>query len=66
MKRKIIINEIECNIKVVNDNLLDDGLLLLNYTTEEWKRFFKEKFNIKRYEEIGYPKYGQYARMFFS
>ena len=51
---------------MVNDNLLDDGLLLLNYTTEEWKRFFKKKFNIKRYEEIGYPKYGQYARIFFS
>lgn len=56
---------IELNIKVIKDNLLDDGLILLNKTTEEWKELFNTKFNIKLYEEIYYPEYEQYNRMFW-
>lgn len=55
---------IEYNIKVIKDNLLDDGLILLNSTTDEWTKLFKRKFDIEHYEEIYYPQYDQYNRMF--
>ena len=55
----------EWNIKVVKDNLLDDGLILWNNTTDEWIKFFERKFDIRQYEEIYYPEYGQYNRMFW-
>ncbi|MDD3223664.1 MAG: class I SAM-dependent methyltransferase [Clostridium sp.] len=55
---------VEWNIKVIKDNLLDDGLILLNNTTDEWKNFFKRKFDIKKYEEIYYKEYNQKNRMF--
>ncbi len=53
------------NIKVIKDNLLDDGLILWNNTTDEWIKFFERKFDIKQYEEIYYPEYEQYNRMFW-
>jgi len=55
----------EWNIKVVKDNLLDDGLILWNNTTDEWIKFFERKFDIIQYEEIYYPEYEQYNRMFW-
>lgn len=61
----ITVDEIKKNnIKVIKDNLLDDGLYLLNNTTEEWIDFFEEYFSIKSYEDIYYPQYNQYNRMF--
>ena len=56
---------IEWDIKVIKDNLLDDGLILLNNTTEEWKNFLKIKFNLYRYNEIYYPEFEQTNRMFW-
>lgn len=56
---------IELDIKVIKDNLLDDGLILLNNTTEEWENFFKIKFNISKYNEIYYAEFGQTNRMFW-
>ncbi|WP_051931731.1 class I SAM-dependent methyltransferase [Clostridium sp. KNHs214] len=56
---------IEWDIKVIKDNLLDDGLILLNNTTDEWKNFFEREFNIIQYEEIYYPEYNQTNRMFW-
>lgn len=56
---------VEWNIKVIKDNLLDDGLILLNNTTDEWIKLFERKFDIKQYEEIYYPEYEQYNRMFW-
>lgn len=55
---------VEWDIKVIKDNLLDDGLILLNNTTDEWKNFFERKFDINQYEEIYYPEYNQTNRMF--
>ncbi|MFL0253319.1 hypothetical protein ACJDT4_23205 [Clostridium neuense] len=52
-------------MKVIKGNLLDDGLILLNNTTEEWTKLFKRKFEIEHYEEIYYPQYEQYNRMFW-
>lgn len=54
----------EDKIKVIDDNLLDDGLILLNKTTDEWKKFFERKFNIKLYSKVYYPEYDTYNRMF--
>lgn len=55
---------LEWDIKVIKDNLLDDGLILLNNSTDEWKNFFERKFIINQYEEIYYPEYNQTNRMF--
>lgn len=55
----------EWNIKIIKDNLLDDGLILWNNTTEEWENFFHEKFKINNYEDIYYPEHNQYNRMFW-
>lgn len=55
----------EWNIKVIKDNLLDDGLILWNNTKDEWIKFFERKFDIRQYEEIYYPEYEQYNRMFW-
>lgn len=55
----------EWNIEVIKDNLLDDGLILWNNTTDQWVKFFERKFDIKQYEEIYYPEYEQYNRMFW-
>ena len=56
---------VEWDIKVIKDNLLDDGLILLNNSTDEWKNFFERKFIINQYEEIYYPEYNQTNRMFW-
>lgn len=56
---------LEWNIKVIKDNLLDDGLILWNNTTDEWIKFFERKFDIKQYYEIYYPEHEQYNRMFW-
>lgn len=55
---------IEWDIKVIKDNLLDDGLILLNNTTEEWEYFFRKNFNIINYNEVYYPEFEQTNRMF--
>jgi len=52
------------NIKVINGDLLDDGLILLNRTTEKWKELIEEYFTVVKYEEVPYPEHGQANRMF--
>lgn len=54
----------EWDIKIIKDNLLDDGLILWNNTTEQWTRFFEKTFNIENYEDVYYPEHEQYNRMF--
>ena len=56
---------IEWDIKVIKDNLLDDGLILLNNTTEEWENLLRRYFNIINYNKIYYPKFNQSNRMFW-
>ena len=52
------------DIKEIAGNLLDDGLLLWNNTTEEWRDLFTPYFTIYREEEIYYPEYEQTNRLF--
>ncbi len=51
-------------VKVLEGDLLDDGLYLWNQSTEDWKRLFKNYFIIDGYEDIYYPEHDQYNRLF--
>lgn len=55
----------ELGIRVIKDNLLDDGLLLLNNSTKEWTSFFENKFTIKHYRRVYYEEYNEFNRMFY-
>lgn len=52
------------NIKVIEGNLLDDGMILLNNTTEQWTALLSKYFSIERYEDLWYPEYEQTNRMY--
>lgn len=54
----------EWNIKIIQDNVLDDGLILLNNTTEQWEEIIAAHFKIIKYTEIEYPKQQQINRVF--
>lgn len=54
----------EWEIKVIEGNLLDDGLLLWNRRTEDWSEMFAEDFAVVQYRDIYYEKHQQYNRMF--
>lgn len=54
----------EWDIKVIEGNLLDDGLLLWNRRTEDWSEMFAEDFAVVQYRDIYYEKHQQYNRMF--
>lgn len=54
----------EWNIKTIEGNLLDDGLLLWNNTDAEWERLFKEKFSTVAKKEIYYKEAEQTNRMY--
>lgn len=49
----------EWNIRIIKDNLLDDGLILWNNTTDEWQGIFKSQFDIYQVEDVYYPEYEQ-------
>lgn len=52
------------NIKVIDNNLLDDGLYLYNLTNEEWISKFNKYFIIEDIKEILYEQYNQVNRLF--
>lgn len=52
------------NIRVIDGNLLDDGMVLWNQTTEEWDAFLGARFCIAHFEEIYYEEHEQYNRMY--
>lgn len=54
----------EWNIKTIDGNLLDDGLLLWNNTDAEWERLFGEKFSTVAKKEIYYKEAEQTNRMY--
>ena len=56
---------VEWNIHPISGNLLDDGLLLWNNTTEEWRAFFSAKFAIQLETEAYYPEHDQTNRLFY-
>ena len=54
----------ENNIKVIGNNVLDDGLILWNNTTEQWHDFFEQYFSVFKQYDIHYAEYKQYNRIF--
>lgn len=52
------------DIHIIEGNLLDDGLLLWNNTTEEWQSIIGRYFRIAQFEEIYYPEHDQTNRLF--
>ncbi len=55
----------EWDIKTISGNLLDDGLLLWNQTTDQWRAIFQEHFIIVNESEIYYPEHNQTNRIFY-
>lgn len=53
------------NIRVISGNLLDDGMILWNQTTEEWNDFLSARFQIVHYGDIYYEEHDQYNRLYF-
>ena len=54
----------EWNIKIIENNFLDDGLFLWNQTDEEWVETFKEYFAITDNFEIYYKEHDQTNRIY--
>lgn len=54
----------EWNIKIIENNFLDDGLYLWNQSTEDWTNLFEKYFSIFEYKDIYFPEYDQYNRLF--
>lgn len=52
-------------IEVIDGNLLNDGLILWNNTTDEWSNFFSNQFEILEKKDIYYEAYEQYNRMMY-
>lgn len=51
-------------IKVISHDLLDDGLLLLNKTTDKWRDIFRQWFHIEKELMVYFEKYDMSNRMF--
>lgn len=54
----------ESGIRVVEGNLLDDGMLLWNNSTGEWDRILGAYFDMERFETICYKEYGLVNRLY--
>jgi len=52
------------NIRVIDGDLLDDGLLLWNLPTEKWAALLRERFVIEGCTEAYYPEQEQTNRIF--
>jgi len=55
----------EWKIKTISGNLLDDGLLLWNNTTEQWRSFFEKDFSIVHEGTIYYLEHDMINRSFY-
>ena len=54
----------EWDIKIIERDLLDDGLYLWNLPTEDWTKLLEKYFSIVEYKDIYYPQHEQYNRLF--
>jgi SAM-dependent methyltransferase len=54
----------EWDIKIIDGNLLDDGLILWNQTTDEWNVFLGNYLELHSRTDIYYPEHEQYNRLF--
>lgn len=56
----------EWNIRTIEGNLLDDGLLLWNNTDDEWRGIIGETLRIVEKRDVYFPEYQQHNRMFLA
>lgn len=56
---------VEWKIKTISGNLLDDGLLLWNNTTEQWRSLLEKDFSIVHEGTIYYPEHDMINRSFY-
>lgn len=54
----------EWDIKVIEGNLLNDGLILWNNTTEQWTTFLGESFDVVEMTDLYFEAYDQYNRLY--
>ena len=54
----------EWDIKVIENNFLDDGLYLWNQTDKEWFKTFDEYFNVIKNYDICYKEHNQTNRIY--
>jgi len=53
------------NIRPISGDLLDDGLLLWNNTTQQWREILRAHFSIASEGEVYYPEHDQTNRLFY-
>ena len=51
-------------VRTIEGDLLDDGLLLWNRTTEAWQEELQRDFRTVRFEDVYFSEYDQHDRMF--
>ncbi len=51
-------------VRTIEGDLLDDGLLLWNRTTEAWQEELQRDFRTVRFEDVYFSEYDQHNRMF--
>ena len=56
----------EWKLRVIEDNLLDDGLLLWNNTDDAWRRIILETLRVVEKREVYFPEYQLQERMFLA
>ena len=56
----------EYDVKIIEGNLLDDGLILWNNTDEQWRDLIGAYFKIVRFEEVYYPEHQMTNRLFLA
>ncbi len=53
------------NIRVIDGDLLDDGLVLWNLETAKWEALLAPLFAVSTYVDVYYPKFEMTNRMFY-
>lgn len=56
----------EWNLRVIEGNLFDDGMLLWNNTDDAWRRIIGETLRVVEKREVYFPEYQLQERMFLA
>lgn len=54
----------EYKIKVIEDNLLDDGMILWNNNDKQWEDFISKYFSIEEYSKVFYKEHNTENRLY--
>ena len=56
----------EWNLRVIEGNLFDDGMLLWNNTDDAWRRIILETLRVVEKREVYFPEYQLQERVFLA